>query len=709
MGVFSRRKAYAQVSSPRLYTDLPNLPQQAVMSSIVSGRDMVNTMNMSRLQGPVRALRRVRSYANGSYAYGPPTITTSLDSALSPDEAWMTELPSRHTLSNTATEVDRIVITESLKEFVGVAGDATYLEAEALYGNPIALPDVYAMTTNIAGTITVWATDGVTPYIHLTVPNPALTDIEHYVKYDIVRTTYVLDGGGLVLSQSDAVIDTVHASYNEALNTIPLLHDTDITTIANEALPLIPVRLNGLDWNAGLANSDSINTMLKKIQINPQEIVDAIKDNPDEADIDDVFVGFGIGLNETEEWAVAGLANSFEFLHSLEPNSLALHLATGERQSINYTEAAGEFNNKVAYNYITTSVGVGSPGFTKTYTAGTPTTVTVPNPYYVAGSTVPSEVEENITSITGSDNEYVFTKNIGTTGTFMTITVNGLVNSHQVSVPGFGYREVSFENEEEGLVLPLFNEIIGNTPIRLRDDLIYGSMRLFIYAYQVIKLAWYQTAFFQGVLALAAIAFAVFTYGATLVSAFGTSAIAGVLAIAEIIAVGAIIDYGVQWLVEEVGGPLALLLAVVLTTATGSFSSMTISFNTSWMNLFTSAVKVYGEFVTAELGTIQDQQAAFTLGYEERMNDIDAAVESMEWGAEVNMLDVGEYRSMPNTTPYEAPQEFYNRTTTTIDLPSMSNAMISKYHEAQLKLPEPDSYLPTHNFNTGYNNAAEFK
>lgn len=700
-----RRKAYAQVVTPRLYEDLPNLNQQAVMSAVLGRRSIPNSILMASLQGPKRSIQQMIGYAkSGNYAYGMPTVTSTVNLPINADEGWMTYLPSLHPDEEeieTTTETNSLdptpdptpwetseeeIVTETKEEhsYIVVINDFGQSGLNHWVDYNTLKHTVMTVTETTTVTTTTYEEPPATP------PNPP--------------TVTSTSNTTITVIEEDTTEGPFSETYAETTGTIPALASGTSVPLGEEVLPIIPIRINKVDYESdgsGLVQHEDIKRMLGKIKMDAQDMIDGIKENPDEGDIDDAFIGFATGITETEEWALAGLSETFALFHSYTPTSEADFIADGSRQSIVIEEA--DFNNTLSFNFIRVEMLNGSPGYTSNYTDGVPSYTTVPNPYY---DPLDPESEDTVRTLTGSSNEWVFTKPVPQSTTqYIEVTVQGLTSTHSVEVPGFGFKTVEFKGNEEELVVPLIKPVISAVPNRLVNDLIYGSARMFIYAYQIIKLKWYQSGIFKAILGVIAIALAVFTYGATLVTAFGAGTLAGIITIAEIIAIGMLVDYAVQWLVEEVGGPLALILGVLLSTVTGNFSTMTFTMNTSWYSLFTSAVRVYGSYVTAQINEINDQQAAFDKEYEGRLESIEAATELLDWGTSVDLISVIDYRSLPNTSISEEPQQFYNRTSRILDMPTISNGMITNYYDAQLELPSVDSYLPTHSFNGGNTNA----
>lgn len=724
-----RRKVYAGVSIPRIYEDIPDLDRQAIVQGIFSGRSITNSLLMSSLQGPVNASRQVNRYANsGDYHYGTLEVFASKDEPLSTDEVWIQFLRSIDTYIPSSGHISYFtVIDENSVVLNGTTRGNTILQTEfALQNNPIVAPDTYERTEIFVDHTEIYklvesqepvldvngdpVLDGngdptyqtmYTETLHLDVQHPILTSTEHWVRYeqwDQGPRPPQGDNGTMQPMPAPTLVGTYVYDYYEDSGAIPKLHITQvITTIADDAFPVVPIRLNGVDYKkdgTGLDHHEDIKRIMGYLNIKAEDIVESIKSNPDEDDIDDVYLGFALSIENNDDWAIAGLAETFSILHKGNPLTESQFNLDGIRQNMNFNSVElGGFNNVLTYNYTTSELKTGSPGYTKTFQAGNDIVEQFETGQYNDnGDPIYSSV------VVGSTNQYTFTRPTEVDNQYEEIVISGFSSVHRVEVPGFGFKEVSFLDSEAEIMVPMFQSVVRKVPNRLRADLIFGSMVLFIYTYQIIKLKWYQTGIFKAFLIVVAVVLAVFTYGASIAAGFSVGVVAGLIAVGIALATSLIINYAVQWLVEEVGGTLALILAVIVGLYTGDFSTLTLELNTTFYSIFSSAVRVYGAYTNDKLNTITDQAAAFDREYEERLVELNAAQEALEYGVTFNLLGAVEYYSLPNTDINESPQEFYDRTSTIVDVAGMSAALVTNYHEAKLILPKVDSYLPTHKF-----------
>lgn len=691
------------VATPRLLEDIPDLNKEAIMSAIMNNRSISNSLLMASLQGPVPKLKKLEEFSKkASYYYAPATVFSSLDQPLTDEEVWL------QYINGTDTYVDEVDHTHFYTVYLATTGEigskgyAPIIGTYALQNDPILAPDTFSRLVFLSDSVEVRKFNDAEPpveSVHLTVPTPVLTDTVYYVGY--IR--WVQPPTPADEPTPDPIATVLVDIYNESDGYIPRLHPIIETPLAEEIYPFIPLRINGVDYaddGTGLDGSDSIEDILNIIDLNPDDIVEGIKSNADEADIDDVYLSFGISITSEEEWAIIGLTEIFAQLNNSIPDTKIDFDTGGTRQAITIrADSRGGFNNTLSYNYIDSQIKTGTPGYTKAFIEGGPLEecFTEERDDGEGGKYFYTYCE-----VIGSTNKYIFTRPISNTNTYEEITVSGFTSKHTIAVPGFTPRVVQFTGNEEELVVPMFQTAFNNIPRKYQADVVFGSMSLFVYAINKTKLKWYQSGIFKAFLFILTIVLAVFTYGASLASAAGIGLLAVLSVIGTIILSGIALDYAVQWLVEEVGGTLALILSVAVALYTGDLSTLSTQLNSGWYSVLSSVTKVYSSYTKAELNILQESYGEFEEEYEVRLTELEEARELLHKYIPLDIEDlVNDVRSIPNTSPQETPQSFYDRTSTTIDLPKVSTSLVDDYYKLQSMLPVIDSYSSKQDFNGG--------
>jgi hypothetical protein len=674
-------KTYVSAVAPRLYEDIPDLNKQAVLSAAFRGKDVGKEILTAQLTGPVAGLNSMlRTAKSPDYFYGLPQVYSSLQIG-DIEETWLRVLAAKYTMA----ERDFFRITESVSTEPGVNGRQDYHGDWALQNTPIAAPDVFSRFDYLVdGSVDIYKLTGGAggaEALHLSVTNPILTHKEHYVRW-----AWYEDIGGVSTLKEEGV-----EIYNESTNAIPELNDSAAAPPAftAQAYPLVPIRLNGVDYDIdgnGLDSSDDIKRILSNIGVDAEELLTSVKDNPDATSVDDAFVGAGIGITETTDWAIAGLGETFRLFYESNPNTETEFAANSVRQNISISSAQqGGMDSILAYNWIRVTVLEGDPGYTSTFDEGSTTVACFPpeNP-----------ADPPQCNMSASTNSYIFTvpvlRSPDDVGPYYyrEIVVSGITLIHLIAIDENDFKEVQFEGGDDELVIPLFKEVIRAVPNRLRNDLAFGSLRLFIYAIEVVKLAWYETGIFKALLVIVAIVMAFYTFGASLKAAFAISALSGLIALGIIVIKILVYNYAVKWLVDNVGGDFVAILAVVYALYTGDFSTLATSLNTVAYPLITNVVKAYTTEQSLDLQKLNDANEAFSEEYEERLEELDAMTDILDLNNPVNLLAIVDYRTQPNTTVDEEPQSFYDRTTTVVDLPELTRNMVHSFHDVELRLPK---------------------
>lgn len=678
------RKAYASVATPRLYEEIPDRNQQAVMSAIYTNRNIANSILMASLTGSVAAARKMERYSRSeNFFYGAPRVFTSLDN-VETTEIWLRFLQNKY--SPGTGEFFRVTQVGLVEP-----GDRRRIDVHGyilLQANPIVSPDTFSRFEYAGNVARIFKNTPTGEVLHVEETSPIVTGgIEHYVFW----AWFEPGANGPQLRTEGAEV------YNESSGSMPELHDVGEPPppLNDEMLPLVPIRIDGEDYDSegnGLEGSDSIRHMLRRGNLDPDDLVEAIKSNENEDKIDDAYVGFGISITEEDEWAIAGLAATFSSWYDSNPDTEAIFAADSIRQNINITvEAPSGLNMILTYNWIRKTILQGEPGYTKTFTQGTQTE---------ACFAPDVEGDPPVCSNTSSTNEYRLTRPIPGTDTYEEIIISGLVLLHNVYVEELDLdRDVAITDDVPEMVIPLFENIIRDVPNRLREDLVFGSMRLYIYAIEIVNLSWYETGIFKAILVIVSIILAFFTYGATLVA---TLAVSTAVAFLIVVAAVLVVNYAVQWLAEEIGGVAAAILVIAATFFLGgggfNFSTLSTTLNTAGYALFTSAIKIYSAYTTDQFNDIVEETEAFEQDYEKRIAELEAAQEALDYGEALDLVDIVESRSIPNTDINESPQAFYDRTSTTVDLAALSSSLVDDFYAANVLLPEVDSYLPSQNF-----------
>jgi len=697
---------YVSASSPRLYEELPDLAREAVMYAIWTGGSINDNLLMASLTGSYAGLNAMKRYSKSeSYFFGETEVTATIGD--SPAAlAWLEYLEATYPYGSLPTDgiATRFfyVITATEVQEIGEEVLPGYYEAQYLEDTPIVSPDIYSRSVTTPTTVTIYKLvggAGGAEVVHGTVNLPGtLTSREHYVTYDLYGLN--LEDGSTEPTYRATYVEI----YNEITNAIPKLHTStaEAPLIEDEVYPFVPLRLDGVDYGTevdSLAGSPSIKNILRKINMDPVDIVEAIKTNEDEALIDDVYLTSSLSITGEEEWNIAGLAETFSLLYERNPDSLTIFNDTGERQTLQFKDASGYgLWNNINYNYITSTIKVGEPGYTRNFVEG-------------SGSVTICTGTPEVCQVVSSENAYTFTRPmVGGTPEdliYEEIIVSGLSSEHIVNTIEEGSRNVIFEGNEENLVIPLFKTVAERVPFTYREDLCFGSLRLLVYTVDFVHLSWYETDTFKAFLTFAVIIFALYSGGGDLSAAFNIGAKEGFTYLATIMSINLVVNYAVSWLAIEIGGTTGFIVAAVagflLLGGEFNFEALTLSLSTTFHTAFTAIVKAHEAYIAGEMAELQEDAEEWSEAYQRKKDELDTIEDMLNYGAEFDILAAIDKRMSPNVESTEEPAEFYRRTTTAIDLPAISSRLIDDYYEVKMQLPKANAYEPFRDFNEEYN------
>jgi hypothetical protein len=240
------------------------------------------------------------------------------------------------------------------------------------------------------------------------------------------------------------------------------------------------------------------------------------------------------------------------------------------------------------------------------------------------------------------------------------------------------------------LLVPLDHSITEGYTISEREALYSRSLHFVFNSVQVVKIKWYQTAWFQLVLIVVAIVIIIFTYGEgfeLLAAAIATgSAVviwAAVLPILMNLFIGLIVSYVVKLFVKEVGMEAAMVIAVLAALAgygqalqAGSMSLA--PWASQLLQISLSLAKGVSAVLKDSMDTLRSEYESFSLFQDEAAKELEAANKLLEEKNHVN----------PFVIFGESPNDFYNRTVHSGNVGVISLSAISSFVDNALALPK---------------------
>ena len=553
-----------------------------------------------------------------------------------------------------------------------------------------------------------------------------------------------------------------------------------------EFYPFIPLRINNKSVfdpaSPAKPHEELITKAWKKALGN--DIADAITgidENPNVGEIDYAYLVFGVSLNTESRVEQEYLFEFFRGIASSQgPSSGAYGVfeatndALGYHPRYNGTDVVlnnGAFNDPENPGYLR-RVDVGDESFAP---LSTNIHLTIPSPAFgvldmkiswsdiyeerITGSLffrakvgdtriAPSQTFQQRTQMDFLDGPFIVNSNVSG------ITIGKQINSQEyilVHCRGLQHKNLIYkgksvditaeqaiaDNDASGFVIPLHEPTLKRLGALKATEIARESYLIVLNSYQVVKKKWYQTAFFQFILAVIVIVvitvITVMTAGAGTPAAagaipglLGTAAsvgaalgFTGLLAIAVGAAANAIAAMLVLQLVnaggsalfgEKIGRILTIIVAVMITLGTGpgGFSFDNLSQGIGWNNMAAlDKLALMTNAASDLIGSIQQEKLAEILGktqnvledYKEEMNKLQDLMKELIGDGILNPRMLIDFTDPINNWAQmgekwqkaaffgETPQDFLDRTLLSGELIEISHEVIYSFVDAALTLP----------------------
>ncbi|RLC96041.1 MAG: hypothetical protein DRI46_14235 [Chloroflexi bacterium] len=529
------------------------------------------------------------------------------------------------------------------------------------------------------------------------------------------QAIYVLDS-----TTSD---DYVYVTYDPSTGVIPELDlDPDIE-LKSEFFPVVVLRVDHLDIDRHRADEsyDAFNIyhstveLLAKLAIDLDEMMDAIREAPED-DLDDLayaFFMFGLNIYTEEKNSIAYLANFFNDLRlrgGVTKEAYEASMGTYDspkhpqgnlfqvQETGMITDEEVWFDTVLSYNYITTETKQGTKGPVGAYDKKI---YVIPNTQ-INRTADPNDPDSMEIDVFVYVNSYIRFRYQETATTYIELIVHGLTQSfiiqnlHRV---GNELTDSSEEIKNSAFFIPVSRTILKRFSGTEESLILYDAMQIVVYAIHEEKLEWYETSAFMTAVTVVAMMVGGYYFGANYSLALAnagiaaTSAASGAIAmkyVGSLIVSALLVDYAVEWILETIGGDLGIIVAatfaiVAAAMAPGSgFNTGTFAENL--MKVVTIITKVVRTSINLEMDGMKDDYQDWLEMYETRMDAFDEANEILSDRYDLMnplMLITEDTFFDPN----QSPDEYYNTKTDTnpgvkaLDFPRL-------YVMDALRLPE---------------------
>jgi hypothetical protein len=517
-----------------------------------------------------------------------------------------------------------------------------------------------------------WSEDGPLPEIEfdtLLMPLPE-ADPEHdffHVRYQV---------GGIAKFWMYRARSGVYPSLDT-------FHD-DSFSQAGTYFPRVYFRLGKQDLSADKTSADYRHRkkMLNYLGIGYEQLADAIHENPDVADVEQAFLTMGVPADSADPIERRYLFDYFKRLHGQsphlfqQPQEYEIFGQMGNplgRQAIVIRDA---FHKTVlSFNAIYLRRVAGSIGPVGSYDSASEDMTLYSDIY---------DPEAGPQARTGKARLY---RHQVTRGFYDEVRVEDLEMRYFVLGQ---YYTTSSDDDGKILLVPVDASITEDYNITDREDLYARSLHMVFNSVQYVKVRWYQSFFFQGVLFFIAAVVTVLSLGssggafaAALQSGSAAAISAAAWALLVEIAWGFVISIGLRLFVKAVGMDLAFLIAIVAAVAGGVQAIRAGSIQGApWAKELLSLASGLSKAIGAELKTAyQDLLQEFS----DLQNLMKEQTQLLE---DANKLLENRNVLSPFVIFGEAPNDYYNRTVHSGNIGVLSISAISSYVDIALRLPK---------------------
>lgn len=724
--------------------------RQAVLDSVLSGRDMSNNLLEAAIKSIVNTHKRYIKYGDTDFHYGTPS--SNVESA-NPDmvtvQSHLESLHTGSTVNITDSKFGEVDFDTFVFEYLQQNHQYIVETGELSVDNISPVSGTYNDTVEdpLDGTARVTYEDTATTNIltlfsGLSVPDA--TVVAYSVEYEVVVTethvtetheTVYTDGvntetstqdietvtfsdgsptqvinhpvtwtsslgalGGLVppITNSTSITNTVTSTilsapvkkfwtYQVGSGSMPALDTRSDVAYTAKLLPVVPIRLdysNLITTYGGLNNpafpnspADSCNKILDLVGVDLTEISEALDENPDAGVIKDAFFYFASDASGSTQYEM-----EYAYTFFLKAFGIQSSNTSGGMNQIRVEE--DNFRHYVHWSSISKTVVTGN----------TPNYVTTGDLYSV--SVTPGAQQQAWFKFVDSV-DYVITKQTSPTE-YTEITVSGFVTYYHIKydTDSVYITPVDYlDADTNQVLLPIDTDILDGMPRRVREEILYKGMKLIIYAFERIKLKWYETGFFANVIKLAGIALSLITLGTSLIASAAISVSAAALTLMKTVLVNLVVDYTIDWIVDELGdllGDYVVLVrivgAIVASSASGALDT-TKSLADQIMKLTEVVMQSVQESLKDSIMELQEEMES----WKDEKEQWEKEIEAVQGLLDRPILSDPMYMLNPNAPVFvlgETPTAFYNRSIHSGNIAVISKQEARNFVASNLRLPK---------------------
>lgn len=271
---------------------------------------------------------------------------------------------------------------------------------------------------------------------------------------------------------------------------------TSINTTTNSKLlfsPIIAIKDNKVNLTDGSTAHKEVVRVLKTIQLDPDAIIEAIDNDPQSNDVEDVYISL---LSNLVSDHMDQLAYNYAFFEYLD--TFGITIPNGEN-TLSVVKS-GTYRNDTSWS-----------GITKTSHNGT-----LPQEYTATLTSINAGFGGIFSKFRETKNGIYTIRKRTSASTYDQIVVNGLATSYVVyasegDVKAFS---VDMDDSDDGasqIVIPFSYEIANTIPAKYRETLYLRCMHIGMFAkkVQIVKTKWYQRGIFAVILIVVVVIIAI--------------------------------------------------------------------------------------------------------------------------------------------------------------------------------------------------------
>lgn len=661
-----------------------NVAEQSVLYSVLSGQDIAANLLASSLDIFAGDVEKYFKYGRDYYIDGLPLVGMNLEQAQEVEYDAMVA----------ALEVERGIVGNPIYEIIDLEfAKLPYYNLAASAGEYITENSKFDSTTAIVDiegnpfhpdTYTFWHVDlGVTRDD---------TGLQVWFSYSITGNSsdyqwsepaiYVLpdkyagiaDDGTkefyqaiyYVLRDSDQYpvpIETSNAFYFTYLVGSGEYPDLDsVSTLVPDAgaYPVAAIRVNNVDYadpaNAGTPRYDTTKKLLDTIGVDIQQVYTGVIENPDQAEVDHVYVHLGCNPNDTREEAAAYMWHfSDYYLNVINtiPNYNEGKWQIGFNSDTFQVEI--EFDDVLKETLVESTHGVGKYWME-----------VLGNDLHVFKQTAASEAVR-----------------------YILVDLQQNVNIYSAKYTWHTIGLTPNPSDGQIIVIPLQRDIVYRLPRLVRNEMLYTSLYTVFHAYKIEYIEWYEDGFLGLIIAIVGIFIPGYSGWNDFIAGLGTAAASGIVSlgiyVGQLILTSIAISVAAIIVTSALGLEGAIAMAVAMWATKGSWFSnlMPDGGNVMWIS---GPAMGWGIDIVmdAKLEDFSIEMASVKADIDKAQAEAEAMWESLQPKFFLDPLGLFTVVDMPS---FESPANYIGRKTATTSLNQMCGYdSIVNYVDNQLAL-----------------------